>query len=159
MIKVLFVCHGNICRSPTAEGVFRKIVKDNNCESRFHIDSSGIIDHHEGQPPDRRSAATAQKKGYDLSYIRSRPVEREDFTEFDFILAMDQSNMQNLIELCPDHVDSKKMQLFLNFSEKFKGQSVPDPYYGGADGFEKVLQMCEEASIGLYTYLVNRIPE
>lgn len=157
MIKVLFICHGNICRSPTAEGVFRKIVQDNNCENHFEIDSAGIIGYHEGEPADQRSTQAALKRGYDLSTIRSRPVGREDFKNFDYILAMDHSNMKNLRELCPDGVDQNKMQLFLNFSEKYKGQPVPDPYYGGGDGFDRVLQMCEDASHGLFSYLSKKI--
>ncbi len=157
MIKVLFVCHGNICRSPTAEGVFRKIIQDNNCENHFHIDSAGIIGYHEGEPPDHRSTTTALKMGYDISYIRSRPIERDDFKRFDYILAMDHSNMKHLKELCPDDVDGNKMQLFLNFSEQYRGQPVPDPYYGGGDGFEKVLRMCEEAGHGLFSYFSKKI--
>ncbi len=151
MIKILFVCHGNICRSPTAEGVFRKIIEDNNCENKFEIDSAGIIGYHEGEPPDPRTQTAASRRGYDLSTIRSRPVETLDFEKYDYILAMDHSNLENLTDLCPDSISNEKIRLLLDYSTQYKGQAVSDPYSGGSDGFERVLDMIEDGSRGLFS--------
>lgn len=155
MIKVLFVCHGNICRSPTAEGVFKKILEVNNCEDLCELDSAGIIGYHEGEPPDIRAQLAADQRGVDLSYIRSRPIVNDDFRIFDLILCMDNSNVHNLLEICPE-MYSNKIQLFLNFSVKFKGLQVPDPYSGGAEGFERVLDMVEDGALGLFKSLSSK---
>jgi protein-tyrosine phosphatase len=139
---------GNICRSPTAEGVFRKVVREAGLEEAVHIDSAGTHDYHIGRSPDPRAQEAASGRGYDLSALVGRQVSRRDFAEFDHILAMDRDNLNNLLRLCPpEHRD--KVRLFLSHSERFAGQEVPDPYYGGSQGFEQVLDMVEDAARGL----------
>lgn len=153
--SVLFVCMGNICRSPTAEGVFRRVVLEAGVEDRVQIDSAGTHDYHVGKSPDPRARHAAAGRGYDLSGLVGRQVTRRDFAEFDYILAMDRDNLDNLLRICPpEHRD--KVRLFLSFSERFTGQEVPDPYYGGAQGFERVLDMVEDAARGLLRELQAR---
>lgn len=146
-IKVLFVCMGNICRSPTAEGVFTKLVKDHHLETRFAIDSAGTHAYHVGNEPDLRSQSAARERGIDLSTLRARKVNYGDFEEFDFILAMDDENYSILINACPEQ-HKTKVKYFLDYAPHLKEREVPDPYYGGAYGFERVLDMIEEASVG-----------
>ncbi|MEW5943973.1 MAG: low molecular weight protein-tyrosine-phosphatase [Pseudomonadota bacterium] len=148
MTKVLFVCMGNICRSPTAEGVFRHQVEAAGLADRIQADSAGTHDYHIGEPPDRRSQAMAAKRGYDLSGLRGRQVRVEDFHEFDYVLAMDRHNLSILQQLCPPE-HARKLRLFLEFSSNFDADEVPDPYYGGAQGFEHVLDLVEDAARGL----------
>lgn len=146
MVKVLFVCTGNICRSPTAEGIFRQYVQEQGLEKHIHVDSAGLLDYHEGDNADHRTQAHAKKRGFDLSEIISRPILREDFKEYDYLIAMDQSHLQAMNELCPDNQKEKRViKLMLDYSKKWKGQGVPDPYYTGEDGFELVLDMLEES--------------
>lgn len=152
--NVLFVCMGNICRSPTAEGVFRHVVETAGLKDRVEIDSAGTISSHVGDSPDRRAQQTASRRGYDLSRIRGRKVCLEDFNEFDFILAMDGDNLANLQRICPQE-HSHKLKLFLAFSQKFHCKEVPDPYYGGSQGFENVLDMIEDGAKGLLEEIVN----
>lgn len=134
-MKVLFVCTGNICRSPTAEGVLRKIARDEGFE--LHVESRGTHDYHVGNPPDERSQRHALKRGYDLSAQRARQVSRQDFEDFELILAMDRGHFAALRRICPpQHLG--KVRLFKADTD------VPDPYYGGADGFEQVLDLVEE---------------
>ncbi len=147
MIKVLFVCLGNICRSPTAHGVFQTMVEDQGLADSILVDSAGTAAYHVGNPPDSRSAATARKRGYDLSNLRARQAVETDFSDFDFILAMDESNLMNLRSLKP-HNYSGHLGLFLDFSLEPESE-VPDPYYGGDTGFEHVLNLVESASEGL----------
>lgn len=147
-VSVLFVCMGNICRSPTAEGVFRRLVQKAGLEHTILIDSAGTHDYHIGSVPDRRASAAAGKRGYDLSALRGRQVSRQDFHEFDYILAMDRDNLSNLQRICPPE-HASKVSLFLEFSPNFSETEVPDPYYGGAQGFEHVLDLVEDASRGL----------
>jgi len=147
-ISVLFVCMGNICRSPTAEGVFRSLVQNAGLEHRLRIDSAGTHAYHIGKSPDARASAAAVKRGFDLSALRGRQVCPQDFHEFDYILAMDQENLSNLKHICPSGHEHK-IRLFLEFSTSFSEREVPDPYYGGAQGFEHVLDMVEDASRGL----------
>ncbi len=147
MIKVLFVCLGNICRSPTAHGVFQTMVEDQGLADSILVDSAGTAAYHVGNPPDSRSAATARKRGYDLSNLRARQAVETDFSDFDFILAMDESNLMNLRSLKP-HNYSGHLGLFLDFSPEPESE-VPDPYYGGDTGFEHVLNLVESASEGL----------
>lgn len=148
MVKVLFVCMGNICRSPTAEGVFRDLVNNANLAQYIHIDSAGTHAYHIGEPPDRRSQSAAIKRNIDLSSQRARKVCVEDFSDFDYVLAMDHNNLQELHIICP--ADPKaKPDLFLNFAQQFKEREVPDPYFGGEQGFEHVLDLVEDASRGL----------
>ncbi|WP_420600793.1 low molecular weight protein-tyrosine-phosphatase [Neptuniibacter sp.] len=146
-MKVLFVCLGNICRSPTAHGVFQTMVEDQGLADSILVDSAGTAAYHVGNPPDSRSAATARKRGYDLSNLRARQAVETDFRDFDFILAMDESNLMNLRSLKP-HNYSGHLGLFLDFSPEPESE-VPDPYYGGDTGFEHVLNLVESASEGL----------
>lgn len=148
MVRVLFVCMGNICRSPTAEGVFQALVEREQLTTKIQIDSAGTHAYHIGEPPDPRAQQAARRRGVDLSRQRARRVRHEDFLEFDYVLAMDQSNHQDLRELChPDY--EPRLRLFLDFAPHVKERDVPDPYYGGAQGFERVLDMIEQASAGL----------
>ena len=152
MIKVLFVCMGNICRSPTAEGVFRNQVEQAGLHKQFHIDSAGTHDYHIGKPPDGRAQTAAEKRGYNLSRLRGRQVEVQDFSEFDFILAMDMDNLSRLQARCPDQ-HAHKLGLLMEYSKNFLEREVPDPYYGGGAGFERVLDMVEDAGLGFIEHL------
>ena len=147
-VSVLFVCMGNICRSPTAEGVFRKHVSDAGLDAAIQTDSAGTHAYHSGEPADRRAHAAAARRGFSLEGIRARRVTDEDFDQFDFILAMDEDNLMVLQEWAPDEQRSK-VRLFLEFAESRHENEVPDPYYGGSAGFERVLDLVEEASQGL----------
>ena len=142
---VLFVCLGNICRSPTAEAVFRH--KADEAGLKLTIDSAGTHGYHTGSPPDKRSQAAGQERGYSFKGLKCRRVSDTDFETFDLILAMDQSNLENLREMSdPDH--HHKIRLMLDFAG-YENEEVPDPYYGGKKGFELVLGLIEEASDGL----------
>ena len=140
MKKVLFVCTGNICRSPTAEGVLRRLAKEASIE--VHVESAGTHDYHVGKAPDDRAQHHAKGRGYDLSAQRARQVRRRDFEEFDLIVAMDRGHLQILRSNCPPQHQGKLRMLV-------QGHDVPDPYYGGAEGFEQVLDMVEAACFGL----------
>jgi len=152
MIKVLFVCLGNICRSPTAEGVFRKVVERADLLNRIEIDSAGTHAYHVGEPPDRRAQAAARRRGVELGNLRGRQAKRTDIEQFDYILAMDEENYQNLLAICPTGMETK-IRLFLEFASSRTERDVPDPYFGGDQGFERVLDMIEEASEGLLAHL------
>jgi protein-tyrosine phosphatase len=145
--SVLFVCMGNICRSPTAEGVFRHFVSEAGLADRVEVDSAGTHAYHTGEPPDRRAAAAAQRRGVSLAGIKARRVADSDFEKYDYIIAMDEDNVRHLLDQAPQehHV---KVRLFLSFAAVGETE-VPDPYYGGAAGFERVLDLVEEASRGL----------
>ena len=145
--SILFVCMGNICRSPTAEGVFRHVASEAGVLERFTIDSAGTHAYHVGEPPDRRSQAAAERRGISLADIRARRVEDLDFERFDLILAMDEDNHRLLIEQS-DSSHHGKIRLFLDYSDNSE-REVPDPYYGGASGFERVLDLVEDAARGL----------
>ena len=147
MVKVLFVCLGNICRSPTAEGVFRKLLAGEEIESLVLVDSAGTHAYHIGEPPDGRAQEAALRRGVDLSELRGRRAERSDFDEFDYVLAMDRENYRNLLAIAGDH--AHKVRLFMEYAVNFDETEVPDPYFGGANGFEKVLDMIEDAAAGL----------
>lgn len=155
MIKVLFVCMGNICRSPTAEGVFRHIVKQADLEDKIHIDSAGTHAYHIGNEPDQRAQATARNRGIDLSSQRARKVKTADFSEFHYILAMDASNYADLENICPSG-EADRLRLFLEFARNIKEREVPDPYYGGDQGFEHVFDLVENASRGLLEEIRTR---
>ena len=155
-VRVLFVCMGNICRSPTAEGVFKHIVEQSELAGCVVSDSAGTHDYHIGDPPDLRAQAAAARRGYDLSSLRGRQVSRSDFSEFDYVLAMDETNRRLLAKLCPQQ-HTHKLKLFMEFAGDPAVHEVPDPYYGGAQGFERVLDMVERASHGLIAHLRERI--
>ncbi|WP_410498309.1 low molecular weight protein-tyrosine-phosphatase [Chitinibacter sp. S2-10] len=146
--SVLMVCTGNICRSPTADGVLRHLVEQQGLAHCILVDSAGIADYHVGEAPDRRSQEHARKRGYDLSYLRAREVRRSDFVEFDLILAMDQSHLNHLRRHCPPE-QQHKVQLFLSYARTDQEREVPDPYYGGSDGFEHVLDLIEDGCEGV----------
>jgi protein-tyrosine phosphatase len=146
-ISVLFICMGNICRSPTAEGVFRYHAEQAGMLEQFDIDSAGTHAYHSGEPPDRRARAAAERRGMSLDGIYARRVTSEDFERFDYIVAMDEDNLARLQDESPEeHRD--KLHLFLEFASGDE-REVPDPYYGGAAGFERALDLVEEASRGL----------
>ncbi|WP_068546313.1 low molecular weight protein-tyrosine-phosphatase [Thalassotalea crassostreae] len=144
--SVLFVCMGNICRSPTAEAVFRH--KANELGLEIKIDSAGTLSAHTGERPDRRSEKEGVKRGYSFDGLKARKVLVEDFERFSLILAMDDDNVRNLQAIAPDE-HAHKIKLFLEYSESFDETQVPDPYYGGSRGFALVLDLIEDASEGL----------
>lgn len=150
MVRVLFVCLGNICRSPTAEGVFRKLVEDVGLAQGIAVDSAGTHAYHIGQPPDSRAQQAAARRGVDLSGLRGRVATAADIEEFDYVLAMDRENYHNLVRIAGEQ---PKIGLFLQYSEGFDEIEVPDPYYGGTHGFERVLDMIEDASRGLLAHI------
>ncbi len=155
-VKVLFVCTGNICRSPTAEGVFKSAVEKAGLADRIKSDSAGTGDYHIGEAPDPRAQSAALGRGYDLSPLCARQVRVRDFSEFDYVLAMDETHLRQLKQLSPpEHAD--KVRLFMEFAGEGAAREVPDPYYGGAQGFERVLDMAEQASKGLLEHLRERI--
>lgn len=154
MIRVLFACMGNICRSPTAEGVFRRLVEERGLAQQIFIDSAGTHGYHVGASPDCRAAATAAKRGYDLSRIQARKVIAEDFRKFNHILAMDRENLAYLRALRPAEATADA-RLFMEFAASHSEKEVPDPYYGGPLGFERVLDMVEAAAAGLLDHLIN----
>ncbi len=151
-INVLLVCLGNICRSPTAEAVLRAIAAREAPELKIHIDSAGTADYHLGSPPDERAQAAALRRGYDMSALRARRVEMADFERFDLILAMDRANFEELQRTAP-RAHRERVRLFLEFAPEADAQEVPDPYYGGPNGFEEVLDLVEAASRGLLKFL------
>jgi low molecular weight protein-tyrosine phosphatase len=148
MVSVLFVCMGNICRSPTAQGVFERLVADNELAAVIQIDSAGTHAYHVGEKPDERASAAALKRGVDLSTQKARRVSPDDFHVFDYVIAMDSSNFEDLALKCPPQHESK-LRLFMDFAPDLETNEVPDPYYGGATGFERVLDLIELAAAGL----------
>ena len=153
MKKILFVCLGNICRSCSAEGVMKHLVEQAGCEEDFVIDSAGILSYHQGELPDRRMRAHAARRGYDLIQ-RSRPVRTEDFYHFDLIIGMDDRNISDLKERAPSLEAESKIHRMTEYCTKFThADHVPDPYYGGAEGFEYVLDLLEDACAGLLVKL------
>ena len=155
MIKVLFICTGNICRSPTAEGVFRALVHEAGLENEIEIDSVGTGSWHAGRSPDQRSQDAAALRGIDISDQRSRQIGSDDILNSDYLIAMDKSNVDNLKLMVPPKMRDKLM-LFLKFAPSQDREDVPDPYYGGGPGgFEIVLDLVEDASRGLLTYICH----
>lgn len=154
-VSVLFVCMGNICRSPTAEGVFRHKVIDAGLEDLIQIDSAGTIAYHVGHPPDLRAQEAARKRGIDLGSQRARKVKPADFEAFDFVIAMDSDNHYDLEAICPSGYEDR-LHMFLKFARKSTETDVPDPYYGGGRGFDIVLDLVEDASEGLLKHLRDK---
>ncbi|MDR2195034.1 MAG: low molecular weight phosphotyrosine protein phosphatase [Gallionellaceae bacterium] len=146
--KILFVCMGNICRSPTAEAVFRHYVEKAGLSQSIEIDSAGTHDYHIGKAPDARAQRAAARRGYDMSPLRARQVEAADFKRFDYVLAMDDDNLAILQRLRPRDATAH-LGLFLDFAKRHEEREVPDPYYGGEAGFERVLDLIEDASEGV----------
>lgn len=146
MVSVLFVCLGNICRSPTAEGVFRDLVEREGLNDKIRIDSAGTHAYHVGEPPDGRAQAEAKRRGIDISGLRGRQAQSGDFKTFDYVLAMDRSNHQNLLSICPLGAEDR-LGMFLAFAPDLGRREVPDPYYEG--GFDGVYDMIVEAAQGL----------
>jgi len=155
-VKVLFVCTGNICRSPTAEGVFRHFTEQAGLSGRVLSDSAGTHGYHVGEAPDPRAQRAAECRGYDLGALRARQVTPDDFGRFDYILAMDRENVLALRCICPPQ-HSGKLKLFMEFGGDPAVREVPDPYYGGMHGFERVLDLAEQGSRGLLEHLRERI--
>lgn len=154
-MRILFVCLGNICRSPTAEIVFREMVARDAPDLHVEIDSAGTAGYHVGEPPDSRTREAALRRGYDMSALRARVVEPQDFQRFDLILAMDRQNLEVLHRRAPP--DSRdRIRLFLEFADDVETTEVPDPYYGGVNGFEEVLDLVEAASQGLLEHVRSR---
>jgi protein-tyrosine phosphatase len=156
IMRILFVCMGNICRSPTAEGMFRRVLAERAPKMTIEIDSAGTHDYHVGSPPDRRAIEAARRRGIDLSALRARQVSREDFERFDLILVMDEDNLEELRRLAPKQYH-ERIRLLMEFAPNAPVQRVPDPYYGGAQGFEEVLDLLEEASVGLLGSVLSRL--
>lgn len=152
--SVLFICMGNICRSPTAEGVFRHHVDEAGLSDQIRIDSAGTHAYHVGEPADRRSRSAAQRRGMSLEGISARRVTTEDFENFDYVIAMDRDNLSILVDQADDAYH-ERISLFLDFADVSEGE-VPDPYYGGSAGFERVLDLVEEASRALLETLRSR---
>ncbi len=154
-VSVLFICMGNICRSPTAEAVFRHYAENAGLAGQILIDSAGTHDYHIGAAPDLRAQRAAQQRGYDMSGLRGRQVEEGDFHRFDYVLAMDRANLAILQRLVPSASDAQ-VRLFLEYARHHAEREVPDPYYGGVDGFERVLDMVEDAAEGLLQHIRQR---
>jgi protein-tyrosine phosphatase len=156
-LRVLMVCMGNICRSPTAEGVLRAKLKAAGLATRVEVDSAGTTGYHSGEPPDARAIRHAAKRGYDLSRLRARRVTGEDFQRFDWLLAMDEDNLERLVEMKPDEARAR-VELLMPHGRRFSGtREVPDPYYGAPAGFEHVLDLVEDACDGLVVSLQNEL--
>lgn len=155
MVRVLFVCMGNICRSPTAHGVFRELVQREGLAERIEIDSAGTHAYHVGEPPDRRAQHAALRRGVELADLRARRAEAEDFERFDYLLAMDQDNYHGLSRIAPEGLHDR-IHMFMDFAPQMRTREVPDPYYGGEAGFEQVLDLVEAAAAGLLAEIRQR---
>jgi protein-tyrosine phosphatase len=147
-MRILFVCLGNICRSPMAEGAFRHLVQTEGCEHLVEIDSAGTGAWHAGEAPDARARQASRQRGIDIAGLRARQVESDDFERFDLLLAMDMENHMHLMQMAPRQ-HKHKVRLFLEYAPQQPEREVPDPYYGGSDGFEHVLNLVQAASRGL----------
>ena len=154
-VSVLFVCLGNICRSPTAHGVFQGMVDTHGLGELVSVDSAGTGDWHIGHSPDSRTAQVAASRGYDLSELRARLVTPGDFDQFDYVIAMDSANLRDLKSMRPSHF-SGHLGLFLEFARSDSHTEVPDPYYGGESGFELVFDLVEDASLGLLKHISSQ---
>jgi len=154
MIKILFVCMGNICRSPSGEAVMNGLIKERNLQDKIICDSAGTIAYHTGEPADARMQIHALKRGYDLTSI-ARQINHSDFDKFNYIIAMDKENYRNIIALDSDSKYRNKISLMMDFATQHEDTEVPDPYYSGEQGFEYVLDLLEDACLGLLKYIVE----
>ena len=152
-MRILFVCMGNICRSPTAEGVFRHLARERAPHLAIEVDSAGTHDYHVGEAPDRRAVAAAARRGIDLSGLRARMVDESDFERYDLLVAMDRLNREVLLDRSPEAYRDR-VRLMMEFAPSTDVADVPDPYYGGPVGFERVLDLVEEAARGLLDELL-----
>ena len=152
--RILFVCLGNICRSPMAEGVFRRVAEEAGALHLFEIDSAGLGDWHQGQAPDHRAQMAALSRGIDISGQLARKIEPEDFDAFDLIVAMDGANITDLEDIVP-HAARRKIRRFLDYAPHLDHEDVPDPYYGGSEGFDHALDLIEAAAAGLLAELTE----
>ena len=152
--RILFVCLGNICRSPMAEGVFRRVIEDAGVAHLFEVDSAGLGDWHAGQAPDRRAQGAARRRGMDISGQRARQVTLADYDRFDLLLAMDSSNFDELIQMSPPYMP-EKIRRFLDYAPDAGTQDVPDPFFGGSEGFDHALDLIEAAARGLLADLLG----
>ena len=156
MISVLFVCLGNICRSPMAQTVFEEIIKLNGLGNDFYVDSAGLLDYHEGEKADSRMLIHASLRGYEITH-RSRPVQKRDFEKFDYIVGMDDQNMRALRRMASSVEERSKIYKMTDFLQKLQADSVPDPYYGGDAGFVKVIDLLEDACEGLFSQIRYKV--
>lgn len=157
-MKLLFICLGNICRSPAAEGIMRQMVEERALSNDIIVDSAGIGSWHVGEMPDPRMRKHAARRGYDLSPLRARQFRADDFQKFDYIIVMDDENYHDVMERGGVYADARKVLRMKDYFIRYKGQqSVPDPYYGGAEGFERALNLIEDGCEGLLKDLVNKI--
>jgi len=154
MIKILFVCLGNICRSPSGEAVMNALIERNNLRDRIACDSAGTIAYHTGEPADARMQKHAIKRGYNLTSI-ARQIKLNDFERFNYIIAMDRDNYRNILALDVEGKYKDKVKLMMNFAIEHSDNDVPDPYYGGEQGFEYVLDLLEDACLGLLKHIVK----
>ncbi len=156
--KVLFICMGNICRSPSAEAVFLKMIKQKGFEQSYQIDSAGTHSYHMGSKPDRRSVQAAKKRGVEMDHLRARQVVADDFNRFDFLVVMDEDNRANLSAMFPRQPQDKVFSM-MRFAKEVSYQEVPDPYYGEGEGFELVLDLLEQSCAGLLSYIESVSPK
>ncbi len=154
-MRILFVCMGNICRSPTAEGVFRRLLVERELDMLIQVDSAGTHDYHVGEPPDPRSVEAARRRGIDLSALRARMVDEADAERFDLIVAMDEQNLSELQRRF-DRALHHRISLMMSYAPDAGRRAVPDPYYGGPRGFEEVLDLLEQAAEGLLNEVLRR---
>ena len=155
-VSVLFVCLGNICRSPTAQGIFQELVNAEDLSNLIYIDSAGTGDWHIGKNPDSRSCQAALDRGIDISSLQARLIQKEDFEHFDYILVMDKKNLKEVSKMKPPDYPGH-LELFLSFSLKPSIQEVPDPYFSGADGFDLVIDLVMNASKGLLRHIKKQL--
>lgn len=157
-IRICFICLGNICRSPTAEAMMRRLLEEEGLTSEIEVDSAGTGAWHVGEPPDDRAKAAGRRRGLEVRG-RARKVVVRDFESFDYMIAMDRSNQQDLHQLAPDGSSRRKVELLRNFDPRApRDAEVPDPYYGAGDGFERVLDICEAACRGLLEHIRRHHP-
>jgi protein-tyrosine phosphatase len=154
--SILFVCTGNICRSPTAEGVMRRRLKQAGLAERVSIESAGTGGWHVGSPPSAFAVECARRRGYDLSPLRARQISRDDFARFDLLIAMDRSHHTEMLRQCPEGA-ADRLRLFLEFAPQFRTLDVPDPYYGDASEYERALDMIEAGTEGLLHEIRRRL--